>query len=192
MKIAITGTIGGGKSSVSRILIDKGYTVYDTDKMVHTYYDKGGRLENIVIEMFGKDVLDDTGTIDRTKLGNIVFTDFSKLLELESKVYPVVSEHIDELYDNSNNLMFFEVPMLFESHLEDRFDLIIMVTAPKDIRMKRLKERGMSEDDVIRRSKRHLDESKKIEKSDIIINNDGDYKTLSDKIEVLLNSIEGR
>ncbi len=192
MKIAITGTIGGGKSSVSRILMDKGYSVHDTDKMVHTYYDKGGRLENVVIEMFGEDVLDETGKIDRTKLGNIVFTDFSKLSQLESKVYPIVSNHVAELYDNSDDLIFFEVPMLFESHLEDSFDLIIMVTAPLDIRMSRLKERGMSEEDVVRRSKRHLDETKKIEKSDIIINNDGDYKTLSDKIELLIKEIEGR
>lgn len=192
MKIAITGTIGGGKSIVSRRLIELGYTVYDTDKLVHTYYEKYGRLEAVVIDMFGDTILNEKGLIDRGKLANEVFQDYKSLLKLESVVYPVVSKHIDELYNDSDTIMFFEVPMLFESHLEDTFDLIIMVTAPKDIRMKRLKDRGMSETEVERRSLRHLDEQEKIKKSDIIINNNGDLDALNVKIDNILEKIKGR
>lgn len=192
MKIAITGTIGGGKSSVSRRLIELGYPVYDTDKLVHTYYEKNGRLEHVVIEMFGKDILNKEGRIDRGLLANKVFEDFDALRRLESVVYPVVSEHIDELYHNYKGIMFFEVPMLFESHLEHKFDRIMMVTARKDIRMERLEQRGMSQEDVERRSLRHLDEQEKIKRSDIIINNDGDLNELNVKIDLILKELKGR
>lgn len=192
MKIAITGTIGGGKSSVSRRLIDLGYDVYDTDKMVHAYYEKDGRMESTVIDMFGDAVLGNDGTIDRSKLANIVFNDIDRLFELESKVYPIVADHIESLYISSKGMMFFEVPMLFESKLEDNFDAIIMVTAPFDLRMKRLQDRGMTLDDVKRRSMRHMDEKEKIEKSDIIINNDSDLDSLNAKIDSVIKQLERR
>lgn len=191
MKIAITGTMGGGKSSVSRYLIEKGYPVFDTDKMVHTYYEKQGRLEAQVIALMGEDILDEEGTIDRQKMAAKVFNDYEMLTRLEALVFPEVSKHVNELYERYDGLVFFEVPMLFESGMADNFDVIIMVSAPHDLRIQRLIRRGMDMAEIERRSKRHFDESIKIKKSDYFINNDGDVLALNGKIESVIKHLEG-
>lgn len=190
MRVAITGTMGGGKSSVSDLLRKRGYTVYDTDKMVHAYYDKGGRLEAKVIQLFGASILNDEGVIDRTKISKRVFEDYAMLKRLEDLVYPEVSEHIQSLTIDNDTLLFFEVPMLFESGLESLFDRIIMVSAPDVLRIERLKKRGMDEEEIKRRSKRHLNPEIKRQKSDYFINNDGDLSALDDKINRVLEQIE--
>lgn len=190
MKIAITGTMGGGKSSVSRYLIEKGYPVFDTDKMVHTYYEKSGRLEAQVVALMGEGILDEQGTIDRQKMASKVFNDYDMLMRLEGLVFPAVRDHINELYARYTGLVFFEVPMLFESRMENDFDVIIMVSAPYDLRIERLIRRGMDMAEIERRSKRHTDEAIKIKKSDYFINNDGDVEALNGKIESVIKHLE--
>lgn len=191
MKIAITGTIGGGKSQMSKYLISLGYPVFDTDKLVHTYYDKNGRLEKEVVQHFGTSILDEKGVIDRRKLAKCVFENDKELIFLESLVFPVVSHHVEELYQETQGIVFFEVPMLFESGLDDNFDVIVMVTAQEEIRVSRLVKRGMSKEDIKSRTKRHEAESVKIAKSDYIIYNDGSIEELHQEVDDLLLKLKG-
>lgn len=190
MKVAITGTIGGGKSQASKYLLEKGYPVFDSDKLVHTYYEQGGRLEDAVRRHFGNQVFNDENSIDRKKLAEIVFNNEQALTDLEQMVFPVVKNHMEELYNDKQGIVFFEVPLLFESGLETSFDAVIMVTADEIIRLKRLEKRGMSEEEVQKRSKRHLEEKRKLEKSDYIIYNNGSLEDLYQNIDAVLEKLE--
>ena len=105
-------------------------------------------------------------------------------------VFPVVKNHMEELYNDKQGIVFFEVPLLFESGLETSFDAVIMVTADEIIRLKRLEKRGMSEEEVQKRSKRHLDEKRKLEKSDYIIYNNGSLEDLYQNIDTVLEKLE--
>lgn len=188
MKIALTGTIGGGKSQVGKYLTELGYTVYDTDKMAHNYYLKGHSLYESLLEKFGTNILDQNLEIDRKKMASYVFNDREMLVWLESLVFPLVSKEIQEL--NSDSLMFFEVPLLFEAQMESLFDKIWMVSAPYDLRITRLSGRGLSKQEADKRMERHLDESEKIKRSDVFINNEGSIEDLHEIINNLLDEME--
>lgn len=192
MKIAITGTIGGGKSQVSKYLKQKGYPVFDADKLVHTYYDFKGRLYHEVIKLLGPSILNEDETINRDLMANIIFNDQKLLEKVESLVFPTVSKHMDDLYDSQEGLVFFEVPLLYEAKLESTFDKVIMVTAPQLLRYERLINRGMRLEDIKRRSARHLDETTKIERADYVILNDEDIESLYKKVEAVLERLEGK
>ncbi|QIK70208.1 dephospho-CoA kinase [Erysipelothrix sp. HDW6C] len=196
MKIAVTGTIGAGKSKASSYLVSKGYPVFDTDKLVHQYYEPNGCLYDTVRVLFGPSILADDETIDRRKLGARVFSDSSALDALEAHVFPVVSEHVAALYrsieNHENMLVFFEVPMLFEAHMENEYDCIIMINADYDIRIPRLMKRGLREDDVLKRMERHMDETQKMNKSDIIVWNNDTESQLYEQLDRVLETLERR
>ncbi|MEG0327562.1 MAG: dephospho-CoA kinase [Erysipelothrix sp.] len=188
MKIAITGTIGGGKSQVGKYLTELGYSVYDTDKMAHTYYKKGNPLYESLIEKFGEDILDVNFEIDRKKMAFYVFSNRSMLMWLESQVFPLVTQDIQAV--NTESIVFFEVPLLFEAKMEALFDKIWMVSAPYDLRIKRLSKRGLNQREADQRMKRHLDENEKILKSDVFINNNSTLDNLHQTINDLLKEME--
>ena len=190
MKIAITGTIGGGKSSASCYLKSLGYPVYDADKLVHDFYLKDGILYDAVINLFGVDILDENLEIKRQDIARRVFNDQRCLKELESLVFPAVLAKIQTLYEDHDGLVFFEVPLLFESNMEANFDCIICISAPIELRLERLKARGMDPDEAMARMKRHTLEAIKKDKSDFFINNDGLVLTLNDKIDTILTLIK--
>lgn len=188
MKIAITGTIGGGKSQVGKYLAELGYRVYDTDKMAHTYYQKGHALYEILLEKFGEDILDENFEIDRKKMAFYVFSNREMLMWLESQVFPLITQEIQSI--NTESIVFFEVPLLFEAKMESLFDKIWMVSAPYDLRIKRLSKRGLNQQDADQRMNRHLDENEKIRKSNVFINNDGTIEDLHQTINDLLKEME--
>lgn len=188
MKIAITGTMGAGKSSVSDYLKSLGFSVLDTDKMVHEYYRKDGKLYTQIIDTFGKDVLAND-EIDRKKLASIVFSDKQQLNILEEMVHPVVLKDIQSV-DDRNSIIFFEVPQLFESNMEANFDKIIMIDADKDVRIQRLLNRGLSLETIENRLLHQMSGEKKREKSDYIIENNNEITSLYSKVDALLEKLK--
>lgn len=190
MKIAITGTIGAGKSQVSKYLKRKGYPVYDADTLVHTYYEYKGKLYDAIIDLLGNQILNDDETIDRSKVAAIVFENETLLNSLETLVFPTVSEHMKSIYAEQEGLVFFEVPMLFEAQLEKDFDKIVMINAPQSLRYTRLIDRGMRLEDIHKRVSRHADEKFKIEHSDYLVINDDNIDSLHIKIDELLVKLE--
>lgn len=189
MKIAITGTLGGGKSSASRYLLEKGYPVYDADKLVHDFYLKDGVLYQAMIDLLGSSIVDADGTLNRQKIANLVFKDRSRLQAVESLVFPAVLSTMQALYQKHEGLVFFEVPLLFESDMAWAFDCIICISAPLALRLERLKGRGMTQDDALARMARHTPEAIKREQSDFFINNDGLPAALNAKIDDILKVI---
>lgn len=179
MIIAITGTIGSGKSTVSKHFKDQGYDVYDADKMVHAYYEKDEPVYNYLVDAYGEKILHDDLSLNRQALAKIVFTNYEELDKLENVVYPIVREEILKIKEKTHNkYVFIEVPLLFEAKMEDIFDKIMMVDASQKTRHQRLFNKGYSLQDILNREKRQYSDEFKKAKSDIIINNDGDLKDL--------------
>lgn len=182
MKVAITGSIGSGKSSVGAYLRSKSFEVIDTDKLVHDFYRSS--LYDAVVDVFGINILDPSGAIDRTKLGALVFENPLALNDLESIVFPAVSEYIMSINDRA--LVFFEVPMLFESNMEDLFDSILMIDADQSLALERLVLRGISREEALKRLAFQMNPQEKSKRSHDVIVNNGSLNDLYNLVDLYL------
>lgn len=191
MKVAITGTIGGGKSQVSEILRSQSYTVYDMDALVHRFYDIDAVLYKPVIALFGDTVVNADASINRQAIASLVFNHRPLLDSLEALVFPAVADFITNVSNPEEAIIFFEVPLLFEANLASHFDCVVMVTADETTRYQRLAKRGLSAEDVRKRSARHMDEALKRHYSDIIIENNGTLDALENSVANMVLSLEG-
>ena len=198
MIIGLTGGIGTGKSTVSQILKDRGFSVIDLDVISHEVIEFSSVVEKIV-QNFGREVLDEDEagncTISREKLGKIIFSDKKKRLALNSIMHPeilkVMHKKILECKSEKNKIIFVEVQLLFEVQWEKEFDYILLVAAKRDMQVRRVLERDKrSEEEAwnIINSQMSLDEKR--EKSDFVIENDGNMDDLNKKVDKFLKSLE--
>ena len=198
MVIGLTGGIGTGKSTVSQILKDRGFPVIDLDVISHEVIEFPSVVEKIV-QNFGREVLaeDEAGncTISREKLGKIIFANKEKRLALNSIMHPeilkVMHKKILECKSEKNKIIFVEVQLLFEVQWEKEFDFILLVAAKRDMQVRRVLERDKrSEEEAwnIINSQMSLDEKR--EKSDFVIENDGNMDDLNKKVDKFLKSLE--
>ena len=198
MVIGLTGGIGTGKSTVSQILKDRGFLVIDLDVISHEVIEFSSVVEKIV-QNFGREVLDEDEagncTISREKLGKIIFSDKKKRLALNSIMHPeilkVMHKKILECKSEKNKIIFVEVQLLFEVQWEKEFDYILLVAAKRDMQVRRVLERDKrSEEEAwnIINSQMSLDEKR--EKSDFVIENDGNMDDLNKKVDKFLKSLE--
>jgi dephospho-CoA kinase len=146
MRVGLTGSIATGKSSVANMLKELGAYIIDADEIAHDALKKTEKPYKQILDVFGSNILDEQGNIDRKKLGSIVLNDKQKLAVLESIIHPYVQQkrkEIEEsiLQQDRNAVIIYDVPLLFEKHLENSFDKIIVVYVPKDIQIKRLMKR---------------------------------------------------
>ena len=186
MYVAITGTMGAGKSSVAKMIAKKGYPVYDHDAMVKKYYEKDQALYRYVTQRFGDKVLNENG-IDFSKIASIVFSNPEELSALEAKAFDLVkSETIKIMRANPQTLLFFEVPLLFEADLEELFDYVLVVDAEKELRLKRLAQRGVEKKDAKKRMKRQKSSDYKRKRADYIIENNADLESLEEEVSIFL------
>lgn len=190
MIVGITGTMSAGKSTVTKLIKEAGHKVYDTDKMVHKYYDQNGKLYDAILELFGPSILKKDKSIDRGKLAQLVFSNEENLSFLESLVFPAVLEEMKEIASKRDELTFFEVPLLFEAGMKDFFDRILVVDADKDLRIKRALAKGLVRDDIEKRMKRQWTSEEKRECADFIIENNFGLDSLQEDVDDILEIIK--
>lgn len=177
LKIAITGNIASGKSTVEKIIENNGYKVYDTDKIAHKI------LEN------SEEVKKAFKTVDRKEIAKIVFSSPEKLKLLESIIHPKVKEEILKIFNSEEKLVFISIPQLFESGFNTLFNKIIYVTADRALRLERLiKRNNLTIEEAEIRINAQVD-TNKIEKSDYIIENNTDLADLQNKVKEVLELI---
>ena len=192
--IGLTGGIGTGKSEVSHILRDLGAVVIESDKVAHQSYEPGTKAHGLIVNLFGEDVLDGYGFIDRKSLGIIVFADTARRLELEKIVWPATRELTLALLEKETvhrtRVVVVEVPKLFESGWDKVADVVWTVEAPQSVVSQRVERRsGMSESDTKARVAAQLTRKDRVDRADIVIENDATLEDLRNQISKLWESI---
>ena len=178
MAVAVTGGIGAGKSETLRAFARHGAAVVSSDEIVHELLRENGELKRAVVERLGKEILGDDGEIDRGKVGRIVFSDPQALAWLESLLHPlVVSRYLgwrEELAEQPDPpaVCVTEVPLLYEVGGEARFDKVVVVTAPADVRISR--RIGPLQN----REQRLIPDEEKAKRADFVYVNDGTLEDL--------------
>ena len=188
MKIAITGTIGSGKSTLMTIIKDMGYQTLTCDEIAHALQEPN-QPGYLAITTNFKNILNEKGKIDRFKLGNIVFNDKSELKKLNTLMFPLIkAELISEMAHAS--LIFVEVPLLFEAHFEDLFDYSILVVADENLIHERLNKRGLNTEAIVSRLTNQMNvEDKKI-LADYIIENNHNLEEMKKQLKVILKEVD--
>lgn len=193
--IVITGGIATGKSTVSRILSERGYEVLDSDKIVHELYSRGSIIHTELVNGFGKEILDDKGEIDRKKLVKIVFSSEDNTKRINSMVHKAVIEEINkQIKKSSEKIIFLDIPLIIEEidNLKKYglvYDEIWLVYADRKTQIERLllrDNRGMEESLRIIDSQMDIEEKKKY--ADRIIDNSSILDKLALNLENLLKT----
>lgn len=180
----LTGSIACGKSSVSDYLIQQGYIVLDSDKIVSEAYQDKAILKQI------EDVF---GTTNKKEISKIAFNDQSKLKVLEDIIHPYVINKLQEGKEkyHDRSFIFLDIPLLFESHLEYLCDKIIVVYLSYDNQVHRLMERdGISEEYAKKKIDSQLSVEYKKEHADIVIDNNGNQEDLINEVKNMLERIK--
>jgi dephospho-CoA kinase len=185
---ALTGNIASGKSEVARMLAELGATVIDADDLSREVVEPGMPAYDAIVRHFGPDILQLDGSIDRAQLRAIVFADASQREALNRIVHPEVRRRRDELVAEArargDDVVIAVIPLLFEAAMQNEFDRVILVDAPEDVRLKRLRWRsGMSAEEGRRMMEAQLDPRIKRPGSHIIIENDSTIVELRAKVE---------
>jgi dephospho-CoA kinase len=187
--VGLTGGIGAGKSTVARMLAERGAVVIDADDLARRAVDPGTPGFEAVVEAFGPDVLTPDGGLDRTRLASIVFTDEEARRRLESIVHPEVTRLFAEeagRYRDGDGVVVYVVPLLVENHLEGMFDIVVVVTAEREARVARLESaREMGEDDIRGRMDAQLGDREREAVAHLVIPNDGSIQELQGNVDDL-------
>lgn len=173
LRIGLTGGIGSGKTTVAQIFEVLGIPVYYADAEAKRLMNTNAELKNAILKNFGAESYKDE-MLNRTYISSVVFNDQSKLELLNSLVHPVTMKD-GEAWLNAQTTPYaiHEAALVFEAGVNQRTDHVIGVFAPQTIRVKRVMERdNISEEDVLHRMNRQMDEEKKMKLCDFVISND--------------------
>ncbi|QCX75918.1 Dephospho-CoA kinase [Streptomyces sp. YIM 121038] len=195
LKVGLTGGIGAGKSEVSRLLVASGAVLIDADRIAREVVAPGTDGLAEVVEAFGADVLAADGSLDRPKLGAIVFSDAAKLAALNGIVHPRVGARSAELERAAapDAVVVHDVPLLTENGLAPLYDLVIVVDAAPATQLDRLvRLRGMTEDDARARMAAQATREKRLEIADIVIDNDGPLDDLAPRVAAVWQDLQER
>ncbi|NYB75201.1 dephospho-CoA kinase [Sedimentibacter hydroxybenzoicus DSM 7310] len=194
--IVITGGIGTGKSTAVSIIKSLGFEVIDSDKIVHEGYEVNSHLYKKVTEVFGKQILNEDCTINRQKLGKIVFNDTEKLNILNKIVHSYVHAEINKaINENEDEVIFLDIPLILENikqnkYYELKFDEIWLIYVSPEIQIERLKKRAIQEnknpEDVLNIIKKQIPIDEKVSMVNEVIDNEGTIEDLRIKIKGLL------
>lgn len=179
MIIGLTGGIATGKSTVSAMLAELGAAVVDADQVAREVVLPGEPALRQVAETFGQAVLNEDGTLNRKKLGEIVFADEMKRKALEAILHPairqVMNDRIDRLErENPGRLVVADIPLLYETGLDARYPEVLVVYVPPDVQLERLMKRdGLTEAKARERLNAQLPIDEKKKRADWVIDNSG-------------------
>ncbi|GGX03643.1 dephospho-CoA kinase [Streptomyces noursei] len=194
VKVGLTGGIGAGKSEVSRLLASYGAVIVDADKIAREVVEPGTPGLAAVVEEFGAEVLAADGTLDRPKLGALVFSDQEKLKALNAIVHPIVGARSAELEASAgpDAVVVHDVPLLTENGLAPLYDLVVVVDATPQTQLDRLvRLRGMAEDEVRRRMAAQATREERLAIADLVIDNDGPLEALEPQVREVWERLRG-
>jgi len=189
MRLALTGGIGSGKSTVSALLAQKGAVVIDADAIAREIVEPGEPALDEVVRAFGAAVLSADGSLNRAALAAIVFADADALVTLNSITHPRIAARSSELISAApaDAVIVYDMPLLVEQGGDALlgWDVVVVVDAPDDVRLVRLVQRGMDEEDARARMAAQTSREERLSAADWLIDNSGDLSALTAQVEGL-------
>ena len=189
--VALTGGIGSGKTTVGGIFSELGAVVIDSDQLARAVLERGSKGFDLVRAKFGDAILKN-GELDRSLLATLVFNDSQKRSELESITHPLIRQSFAEIISSlpSESIIINQIPLLFESKGAYKFDHIITVSAPEELRTERLKSRGLGLSEIKKRMEAQASDVERESISNSIIRNDKDELHLRNQVESIWLELE--
>ncbi len=174
--IGLTGSVATGKSTVSNMIQHAGIPLVDADIAARKVVEPGTEGLKEIVAYFGEEILLADGTLDRAKLGEIIFKDKEKREKLNEITHPRVKDYMlearERFFRAGEELVFFDIPLLFESHLESLVDQIVVVWTTPETELKRLMERNnLTKEEALRRIESQMGIDEKARKADFVIDN---------------------
>lgn len=176
--IGLTGSIGTGKSTIANQFKKLNIPVIDADLIAREVVEPGKEAYNEIVNTFGQEIVQEDGSLNRPRLGSIVFADENKRKILNSIIHPAIRREMlrqrDFYIEQGERCIVLDIPLLFESKLTNFVDKIIVVYTSKENQLQRiLKRDDISEEEALQRVNAQIDIAKKVEWADEVINNDG-------------------
>lgn len=192
MIIGLTGSIASGKSTVANMLKEYGFPIVDADLVARQVVEPGSETLQKIADVFGPEVITPEGTMDRAKVGSIIFHDESKRKVLNDIIHPAIRAEMlrqrDEHVANGAKTVIMDIPLLFESKLQHYVEKILVVSVNEETQLKRLIERNqLNEEDAKARISSQLPLSIKEQGADAVINNNGSIEETRQQLEDILN-----
>ena len=193
--VGLTGNIASGKSTVAQLFAGWGATLIDADVLARQAVNVGMPAYHAIVERWGQDVTSPDGPIDRRMLRQRVFSDSEQLEALNAIVHPEVQRLRDELVDDArrrgDRIVVCDIPLLFERRLADQFDRIVLVDAPRPVRMERLvRDRGIEATEAMKMIASQMPAELKRARTDYLIDNTGTPQELEARAREVWDALE--
>ena len=192
--IGLTGNIGCGKSSLSKIFMEKNIDVVDADIVSRRIFEDEELLQ-AVFKQFGPSIKNDDGSLNRRALGNIVFNDDNKLIELNNLTHPRLKEkilgEIENIRNQNKKLVILDGALLVEGGYLDHIDKLLVVTCEESIQIKRIMDRdNCTKQEALSRINSQMSQDEKVKYADYVINNSGSLQDLKNKADSFISYIK--
>ena len=191
--IGLTGGIGSGKSLAAEFFADLGALVIDADQLARAAIERGSKGFDEVVTVFGDSILKN-GDIDRRALGELVFKDPVLKVKLENIIHPWVRSEFEEAVASlkGDEVLVYEIPLMFETNAQDRFDVVITVEAAMENRISRLRAKGLHISEIESRIASQATREQRETIADFLIENDGSEDDLLRKVENIWDELAVR
>jgi dephospho-CoA kinase len=195
-KVALTGGIATGKSYVATRLRDAGIPVVDADALAREVVAPGSPALAAIRKRFGPDAVRRDGTMDRVRVGQVVFKDKRARLDLEAIIHPAVVKAINDFFNALPKRTPFavaDIPLVFETGREKDFDVIVVVACPREMQISRMMERNkLSREDAERRLNAQLPIDQKVKKATHVIKTDGTFDETNAQVDELIEKLKSK
>lgn len=184
LKIALTGNLASGKSTVAKLFQKAGFYVFDADNIIRQFYEDRGEVYEKVVQAFGKDILDEDGKIDRRKLADLVFEDKEKLRLLENITHGALYKRLEEEFKKlpPDSVVVVEASLLIEKGTYKNYHATVLVYAPYEVCKSRAMKVGYSPEDFERRWRHQMTPEEKLRYANFIVDNRGSLKDLEKRV----------
>lgn len=186
--VGLTGNIASGKSTVARMLAERGATIIDADELARLAVEPGTPALSAIVERWGDAVLQPDGGLDRAALRSVVFNDPEQLDALNRIVHPAVELRreaaVAEARARGDRIVVCDIPLLFEKKMVDEFDMVVLVDAPRPLRLERVVgERGVPASEAMAMIAAQMPSELKRARADLVIHNAGTIDELARQVD---------
>ena len=195
LHVGLTGGVASGKSLAASTLASLGAVVIDADLLAREVVEPGTPGLAAVVEAFGEQVLAADGSLNRPKLGALVFSDEAARAKLNSIVHPLVREEAAKVRAAAGQsaIVVEDIPLLVETKQQERFDAVVVVQAEHDERIRRMmQDRGWSREDALARMAAQATDEQRAAVADFVLDNSGTRQEMIDQVHALYQQLESR